>query len=111
MKLRAATALLLAAVAIWMLSRNAWAAVGLAVLAGSWLALPIAVWRRAEGRAAVTALVFYFGLGSLALVYLFALIVGPPTTLGFWVVFGGALLILGPVLWLGKRVMLGKAVG
>jgi hypothetical protein len=111
MKLRAATALLLAGVATWMLFRSAWAALGLGLLAVSWLALPVAVWRRAEGRAALSALVLYFGLGSLALVWLLALIVGPPTTLGFWVVFGGALLVVGPVLWLGKRVMLGKAVG
>ena len=101
--------LLFGGVAVWMLFRNPWVTPGLACLAASNLAIPIGVLREVEGRAAYRALVLFLGLGYIGLAYLLALIVGRPTTVGFWAVFGTAVVVMGPVLWLFHRTTYGKA--
>jgi predicted membrane channel-forming protein YqfA (hemolysin III family) len=111
MKLRVFNALLFGSLAVWMLFTHPWVAPGFALLAASQLMVPIAVWRHAKGRAAWASIVLFLGLGYLGLACLFALMVGEPTTAGFWLVFGTVATILGPALWLFQRITLGKAVG
>jgi hypothetical protein len=99
------TVVLLGVLTAWAAGTRSWLAPGLAALAIGQGLLAVFWLRARSGSPAPGALLGFLALSCSGLSYLIAVLVGPPETTRFWIVFGSALAILGPVVVLAQRLL------